>query len=251
MRSLRRTVTPLLVAAVVGSTAGTALSIAAPTAAFAESTYSMESEFIAKVNAARAANGQQAYVVESDLTSVARQHSADMARQQSLYHNPNLTTQIPNWQAVGENVGEGPTVDDIATAFMNSPEHRDNILDHDFTQIGVGVSVDSNGIVWVTEDFREPMYSSSSSTSHTSHTSHSAPAPASSTPSSSISSSISQGAPISGSVAQVARSQQQLSPRAMLLLRLRELRHSNGSIRRTDPVAQSFVYVANLSRLAG
>lgn len=253
MRSIRRTVTPLLVAAVVGSTAGTALSIAAPTAAFAESTYSMESEFIAKVNAARAANGQQPYVVESDLTSIAREHSANMARQQSLYHNPSLTTQVPNWQAVGENVGEGPTVDDIHTAFMNSPEHRDNILDHDFTQIGVGVSVDSNGIVWVTEDFREPMYSSSSS-SHTSHVSHSAPAASSSRSSSSnssISSSIAQGAPVSGSVAQLARPQQQLSPRARLLLRLQELRHSNGSIRRTDPVAQSFVYVANLSRLAG
>ena len=182
MRSLRRTVAPLLVSAVVGATGGTALSIAAPTAAFAESTYSMEAEFIAKVNAARAANGQQPYAVASDLTSIARQHSSAMASQQSLYHNPGLTTQVPNWQAVGENVGEGPTVDDIHTAFMNSPEHRDNILDHDFTQIGVGVSVDSNGIVWVTEDFREPMYSSSSSSSsssgshtssHTSSASHS------------------------------------------------------------------------------
>jgi hypothetical protein len=249
VRSLGRTITPLLVAAVVGSTAGTALSIAAPTAAFAESTYSMESEFVAKVNAARQANGQQPYALVSDLTSIARQHSADMARQQSLYHNPNLTTQVQNWQAVGENVGEGPTVDDIHQAFMNSPEHRDNILDHDFTQIGVGVSVDSNGIVWVTEDFREPMYTSSSS-SHAS-SSHSSHSPSPSASSSSTGPSVSQGAPVSSSVSQLVRPRQQLSPRAALLQRLRDLRQRHGSTRRTDPVAQSFVYVANLSRLAG
>src|SRR5206468_1048702 len=86
-------------------------------------------------------------------------HSQAMAAQSSLYHNPSLTTAIHNWQAVGENVGEGPDVSDIHVAFMNSPEHRANILDHDFTQVGVGVSVDHNGIVWVTEDFREPMSS--------------------------------------------------------------------------------------------
>jgi len=246
VRSLRRIVAPLLASAVVGATAGTALSIAAPTAAFAESTYSMESEFIAKVNAARETNGQAPYSVAGDLTSIARQHSSDMARQQSLYHNPNLTTQVQNWRAVGENVGEGPTVDDIHTAFMNSPEHRDNILDHDFTQIGVGVSVDSNGIVWVTEDFREPMYSSSSSSS----SSHSSPSRSSGS-SSSSSGSVSQSAPVSGSVTPVTHPQHQLSPRAVLMLRLRELRKQHASFRRTDPVAQSFVYVSNLSRLAG
>jgi uncharacterized protein YkwD len=237
---LRRALAPVLITIAVGSTAGTALTVLAPTAAFADSTYSMEAQFIAKVNAARQANGQAPYSVMSDLTSVARGHSANMASQQSLYHNPNLTTAVANWQAVGENVGEGPDVADIATAFMQSPEHRANILDHDFTQIGVGVSVDKNGIVWVTEDFREPMYSSSSSTSssssssshHTSAGSHYAPT-------------------VSNAVAPVASAPRPtLSPRAVLLQKLHQLRHSAHAKQRTDPVAQSFVYVANLSRLA-
>ena len=116
----------------------------------------MESEFIAKVNAARATNGQAPYSVAGDLTSIARQHSSDMARQQSLYHNPNLTTQVQNWRAVGENVGEGPTVGDIHVAFMNSPEHRANILDHDFTQVGIGTAYDDKGVLYVTEVFRKP-----------------------------------------------------------------------------------------------
>jgi len=141
--------------------AGIAAVSVAPVA-LADSTGSMESQFIAKMNAAREANGQRPYAVASDLTAVAREHSAQMAQRQTLYHNPDLTTQVQNWQAVGENVGEGPTVSDIHDAFMHSPEHRANILDHDFTQVGVGVTVDSNGIVWVTEDFREPMHSTTS-----------------------------------------------------------------------------------------
>src|SRR5436309_10693927 len=127
----------------------------------------MESQFVAKMNAARQASGLRPYSVAYDLTSVARQHSAQMAQRQSLYHNPNLTTQVQNWQAVGENVGEGPTVTDIHDAFMHSPEHKANILDHDFTQVGVGVSVDNNGIIWVTEDFRQP-HSSAGTSTHTS-----------------------------------------------------------------------------------
>src|SRR4051812_1585805 len=130
----------------------------------------MESQFIAKMNAARQSAGLRPYSVASDLTSVARQHSAQMASKQELYHNPSLTSQVQNWQAVGENVGEGPTVSDIHTAFMQSPEHKANILDHDFTQVGVGVVVDKHGIIWVTEDFRQPQSST------TGHAASSAPA---------------------------------------------------------------------------
>lgn len=238
LRGIRRVLAPVLASVAIGSTAGTALTIVAPEAAFADSTYSMEAQFIAKVNAARQANGQAPYAVVGDLTSIARGHSANMASQQSLYHNPSLTTQVQNWQAVGENVGEGPDVNDIATAFMQSPEHRANILDHDFTQIGVGVSVDKNGIIWVTEDFREPMYASSSSSSSSSSTQHS--------------SSTSTYTPtVSNAVAPVASAPRPtLSPRAVLLQKLHELRHAGHAPKRTDPVAQSFVYVANLSRLA-
>jgi len=228
----------MLASVAIGSTAGTALTVVAPQVAFADSTYSMEAQFIAKVNAARQANGQAPYSIAGDLTSIARGHSANMAGSQSLYHNPSLTTQVQNWQAVGENVGEGPDVNDIATAFMQSPEHRANILDHDFTQIGVGVSLDKNGIVWVTEDFRKPMYSSSSSSSSSS-TSHQSSSTSHYTPT------------VSNAVTPVAAAPRPtLSPRALLLRKLHQLRHVSHAPKRTDPVAQSFVYVANLSRLA-
>jgi hypothetical protein len=172
-----------------------------------------------------------------------------MASGQSLYHNPRLTTAVHNWQAVGENVGEGPSVGDVHVAFMNSPEHRANILDHDFTQVGVGVSVDKNGIVWVTEDFREPMSAAAPVTHTSSHptATHSSPV-STSAPTSSSTPTWSASAP----TAHPAQAHPTLSPRAILLQRLRQLRHHHHRISaHTDPVAQSFDYVANLSRLAG
>jgi hypothetical protein len=112
--------------------------------------------FVSKTNAERTSRGLRAYTVASDLTAVAKRHSEDMAAKQSLYHNPNLGTEVSNWQVVGENVGDGGSVDAIHTAFMNSPEHRANILATDFTQIGIGTVTDAKGVIWVTEVFRLP-----------------------------------------------------------------------------------------------
>jgi uncharacterized protein YkwD len=39
---------------------------------------------------------------------------------------------------------------------MHSPEHKANILDRDYTQVGIG-AVTVNGRVWVAEVFRRPM----------------------------------------------------------------------------------------------
>jgi uncharacterized protein YkwD len=240
-RALRSLVVPVLATALMSIGAGVVTAVATPTAAFAESTSSMESQFISKMNAARQASGLRPYAVASDLTSVARAHSQNMSSKQSLYHNPSLTSDVHNWQAVGENVGEGPSVDDIHTAFMNSPEHRANILDHDFTEVGVGVSVDRHGTVWVTEDFRQPM--TTSAPSHTTH--HSSPTHHASSPPATSPSAYSGTTPSAPTVHPTAGP----SPRAVLLHRLHQMRQRH-SARASDPVAQAYDYVATLSRLA-
>ena len=135
------------------ATTGAATAVAAPASG---NRPALADQFIAKLNAARESAGLRPYVVSSALTAVATRHSAAMSDKDELYHNPNLATDISDWDAVGENVGVGGTVSDVHNAFMQSPEHRANILDHDFTQVGVGVTVDESGEVWVTEDFREP-----------------------------------------------------------------------------------------------
>jgi hypothetical protein len=130
----------------------TAFAVAAPAA----SASAEESQFVSLTNSARGSNGQRSYAVASDLVSLARQHSREMAAKHTIYHNPNLGSQVSNWQAVGENVGMGGSASSIHNAFMNSPAHRANILDHDFTQVGIGTAYDDKGVLYVTEVFRKP-----------------------------------------------------------------------------------------------
>jgi hypothetical protein len=110
---------------------------------------------VAAVNSARASAGRRPLAFRSDLSAVAYRWSQHMASTNTLQHNPSLTRQVSGWRWVGENVGYGPSWGAVETAFMNSPAHRSNILDRDYTQIGVAVVV-RNGRVWVTQVFRAP-----------------------------------------------------------------------------------------------
>lgn len=115
-----------------------------------------EAGFIGRIGDERAAAGGLAgYVVAADLVEVARRHAEDMQRQQRLHHNPRLGDQVQGWQAVGENVGVGDTVEAIHQKLMESPSHRENILSGRFTEVGVGVVVDGADL-WIVQVFRLP-----------------------------------------------------------------------------------------------
>lgn len=133
------------VAAVAGATAGTTEATVAP---------DQEAAMAARVAAERNAAGRAPLALEADLTDVARSHSAAMAAQSRLFHNPSLGQQVQGWLLVGENVGLGQTVDQVHAALMASAQHRSEVLDPRFTGIGVGV-IQSGGSLWVTEVFRQ------------------------------------------------------------------------------------------------
>jgi uncharacterized protein YkwD len=125
-----------------------------------------EDGLTARLNGARSDQGLPSLATRSDLVAVARAQATRMADSGTLYHNPNLTTDVTNWRSVGENVGYGPDVQTVHVAFMNSEGHRANILDTDYTEVGVGV-VERGDRVWVAEVFRRPqtVTTASSSTS--------------------------------------------------------------------------------------
>jgi len=151
--------TALGLAAVVAAlalVAGALVSGAGPASAAATSA---EQVFTAKINQARAARGLPRLATRAQLVAVARDWARTMATRSRLYHNPRLTTEVSNWRWVGENVGYGPDALTLHAAFMNSPGHRANILDRDYTEVGVGV-VSVDGRVWVAQVFRRPMASS-------------------------------------------------------------------------------------------
>jgi hypothetical protein len=102
-----------------------------------------EAQFVAMVNQTRAGVGAPPLSVDGQLTALARQHAQVMADAGTIFHaNPISAGVTAPWIKLGENVGTGPSVPPIMTAFINSAKHYANIIDPSFTSIGVGV-------VWV------------------------------------------------------------------------------------------------------
>jgi uncharacterized protein YkwD len=128
--------------------------VAAPPAAAAAR--HVEDTFTDRINQARASHGLRELDSRPHLVAVARRWAERMAEQSKLYHNPSLTSDVNNWRWVGENVGYGPDAPAVHVAFMRSPGHRANILDRDYTEVGVGAVV-RGGRVWVAEVFRQPL----------------------------------------------------------------------------------------------
>jgi uncharacterized protein YkwD len=148
----RRTVAALLTAlAVVLTSLATGAATAAPAGAT-----SVEDVFTTKLNQERSSRGLPRLTPRAALVDVARAQARRMAGRSTLYHNPNLTSDVKNWRWVGENVGYGPDALTVHVAFMNSAPHKANILDRDYTEVGIG-AVTVNGRVWVAEVFRRPM----------------------------------------------------------------------------------------------
>lgn len=111
-----------------------------------------EDGFAQKINEERSRHGLSALAYDSGLLDIARAHSKRMADAGRLYHNTSLPRQVGNWEAIGENVGRGPSVDAIHEAFMSSPGHRSQILSSDYLGYAVGV-YQTGEEIWVTELF--------------------------------------------------------------------------------------------------
>jgi uncharacterized protein YkwD len=133
-------------------------------------------QVLALINQARAQAGLPAYSFLAGLNSSAAAHNARMMDGCGLSHQcpgePALGTRETDagvkWTAAGENIGEGGPVSDTSAAIAQMavgltqdmlnekpPDdgHRLNILSSAFTSIGIAVTIDSSGTVWMTQDF--------------------------------------------------------------------------------------------------
>ena len=141
-----------LLAVVVLGLAGLVAPLAVAPAAHAD-VASDEAAFVAKINQLRASVGVGQLTVDGNLTSIARTWAQSMANAGTISHNPNLAGLVTsNWSLLGENVGVGPTVDGLFTAFVNSPHHYANLVDPRFTHVGVGV-VWSGNTMYTSHEF--------------------------------------------------------------------------------------------------
>jgi uncharacterized protein YkwD len=110
--------------------------------------------FAKKMNSARSSRSTGALRLDPELSKVARRHTREMTRANSLHHTPSdlFTRRVTNWVVLGENVGVGSTVESLHKAFMNSPAHKENILLGSFQHVGVGTRREQ-GRLWVTVVF--------------------------------------------------------------------------------------------------
>jgi Cysteine-rich secretory protein family len=97
---------------------------------------------------------------DNSLANGARHHAQRMAQQNTLSH------QLPGeedfkaralragarFSSLAENIAEGPDAPGIHTQWMNSPPHRENLLDAKLDSIGIAVA-ERNGEMFAVEDF--------------------------------------------------------------------------------------------------
>lgn len=107
-------------------------------------------DYASYANAKRAANGLPALAWDDNLAARASSWANHMASTQNLSHSS--LSFHSGFTVVGENVGYGPDDATINQAFWDSASHRANILDKEYTHIGVGHVV-SDGRIWVAVHF--------------------------------------------------------------------------------------------------
>ena len=116
---------------------------------------SEETGFLTETNASRTGAGKTRLRLDPELSKVARKHTKEMTTSDLLHHTTEdaLRRRVTFWSHLGENVGAGATVDSLHAAFMNSPVHRENILDGTYRHVGIGTA-SASGRLWVTVIFQ-------------------------------------------------------------------------------------------------
>lgn len=122
-----------------------------------------ESSLFDLLNEARKEHGREPVAVSADLVALARKKARDMAVNQYFSHvSPTYGTVFDMlkregiaYKWAGENIGRGASTYSIHRGFMESPEHRANLLSAGYTHVGIGV-VRYRGKVYVAQLFMKP-----------------------------------------------------------------------------------------------
>lgn len=130
------------------------------------SLFSLEQQAFQIINQQRAENGMPALKWNENMARAARLHSDNMARLKFFDHRgmDGLTVNdraksITNrtWYLISENIafnkGFGKPVETACRHWMQSAGHRQNILDPDWTESGIGAAIAADGTFYFTQVF--------------------------------------------------------------------------------------------------
>lgn len=118
---------------------------------------SFQKEVLDLVNKERTSRGLQALKFNSELSNVATLKSQDMIDKNYFDHtSPTYGSPFDmmkkfgiSYTSAGENIAMGQeTPQEVMNAWMNSDGHRKNILNPDFTELGVGIAAKGSSLYW-------------------------------------------------------------------------------------------------------
>ena len=124
--------------------------------------HNLEFEIMNLLNAERTKAGASALTLNPELSKIAFRKTQDMVKNQYFEHELQpyetsfemLSTVGINYQSAGENLAFGYTKPSaVMQVWMNSADHRYNILQPDFNQFGISVMQNSRGVYYWTVVF--------------------------------------------------------------------------------------------------
>ncbi|MCC0672307.1 sporulation protein [Clostridioides sp. ES-S-0145-01] len=121
-----------------------------------------QKEVVDLVNVERSKAGLNPLTLDADVSNVATKKSQDMIDNNYFAHNsPTYGSPFDmlkkfgiSYKTAGENIAMGQkTPKEVVNAWMNSEGHRKNILNPNYSKIGVGVAQKSSGSIYWTQIF--------------------------------------------------------------------------------------------------
>ncbi len=115
-----------------------------------------EAQFVAMINEVRASEGLGTLEIDLELRTEARVWADQLRQDDELSHASDLSVGITSyWLKLGENVGVAPQdqIEALFDAFVASPDHYANLIDPDFTTVGIGVTYGDDGRIWTAHRF--------------------------------------------------------------------------------------------------
>ncbi len=108
-------------------------------------------EMLRLVNETRSSHGLHTIRLNRRLSSQAWRHSRAMSQSYVLFHTSNLSTLVRPYapRTWGENIAYAATLRRVEQLWMQSPEHRRNLLNPAFRFGAIGV-IRVKGWLWVT-----------------------------------------------------------------------------------------------------
>jgi uncharacterized protein YkwD len=125
----------------------------------------VQRQVLALVNDNRRRGGCEALTLDRRLIAAANRHAADMARRGYFAHESPSGDRAGErvqdagyrWSRYGENIARGQdSVAEVVDGWMHSPEHRENIMDCQLHQMGVGLAFAADRTPYWVQDFATP-----------------------------------------------------------------------------------------------